>query len=101
MFSFIGAIDFESECKLPCNQVHLDVQTVKKRYYDNYKGQSLIVQFDSSVEILEEKNNYNEFDLMVEVGSSLGLWIGLSALGIFDLIFDVAYNNLVRIICKI
>ena len=31
---------------------------------------------------------YGFFDLVVEVGSSLGLWIGLSALGVFDLLFD-------------
>ena len=29
---------------------------------------------------------YEVFDLVVEVGSSLGLWVGLSALGIFDLV---------------
>ena len=28
------------------------------------------------------------FDLIVEVGSSLGLWIGISALGIFDILLD-------------
>ena len=31
---------------------------------------------------------YNEFDLIVEVGSALGLWIGLSALGVLDLALD-------------
>ena len=29
---------------------------------------------------------YGVFDLVVEVGSSLGLWVGLSVLGIFDLV---------------
>ena len=28
-----------------------------------------------------DSSNYDEFALLVEVGSSLGLWIGLSALG--------------------
>ena len=32
---------------------------------------------------------YGFFDLVVEVGSSLGLWIGLSALGVFDLLLDI------------
>ena len=31
---------------------------------------------------------YGFFDLIVEVGSSLGLWIGLSALGVLDLALD-------------
>ena len=34
-------------------------------------------------------NGYSEFDLIVEAGSSLGLWIGLSILGIFDFIIDI------------
>ena len=32
---------------------------------------------------------YGIFDLVVEGGSSLGLWIGLSGLGVFDLLVDV------------
>ena len=40
------------------------------------------------VEIQEEQSNYNKFDLIVEIGSSLGLWIGLSVLGIFDVMSD-------------
>ena len=31
---------------------------------------------------------YGEFELMVEIGSSIGLWIGLSALGVFDLVLQ-------------
>ena len=55
-----------------------------------------MVQFEDTVEILEEESNYNEFDLMVEVGSSIGLWIGLSALGIFDLVFENVSAILVK-----
>ena len=37
---------------------------------------------------------YGIFVLVVEVSSSLGLWIGLSALGVFDLPFKaVAFIN--------
>ena len=31
---------------------------------------------------------YSLFDLIVDIGSSLGLWIGLSALGVFDLLIE-------------
>ena len=60
----------------------------------------MMILFDDSVKIMEEQSNYNEFDLMVEVGSSLGLWIGLSALGIFDLIFEVVHANWHKIVSK-
>ena len=33
------------------------------------------------MKILREKPSYDVFDLVVEVGSALGLWIGLSILG--------------------
>ena len=33
------------------------------------------------VDVYTDSSNYDEFALSVEVGSSLGLWIGLSALG--------------------
>ena len=33
--------------------------------------------------------NYNSFQFVIDVGSSLGLWLGLSALGIYDLLIDV------------
>ena len=33
------------------------------------------------VDVYTDSSNYDEFALLVEVGSSLGLWIGLSALG--------------------
>ena len=31
-----------------------------------------------------QKPDYTHFDFIVDVGSSLGLWLGLSALAIFD-----------------
>ena len=34
-------------------------------------------------------SNYDEFALLVEAGSSLGLWVGLSIIGIVDLIIDL------------
>ena len=45
------------------------------------------INFLDTVKILEEESNYDELDLIVEIGSSLGLWIGLSALGILDLVY--------------
>ena len=92
-------MNYESGCKLPCNQLHIDVQTLSKSSYDSRND--LMVLFEDSVKIMEEQSNYNEFDLMVEVGSSLGLWIGLSALGIFDLIFEVVHANWHKILSKV
>ena len=48
--------------------------------------------FDENANVFEDVNNYDEFSLIVEVGSSLGLWIGLSALAVFDLLMEVIQN---------
>ena len=45
----------------------------------------LQVNIDDKVEIDVEQNNYDGFDLIVEIGSSLGLWVGLSMIGVFDI----------------
>ena len=79
---------FDFGCKLPCNQLHLSVQQTKTDTIEEKLG-AINLQFEDSVKVLEERNNYSFFDLMVEIGSSLGLWIGLSAIGIYDLFSDL------------
>ena len=40
------------------------------------------------VTVEEEVSNYDEFSLIVEIGSCLGLWLGLCVSGIYDLLID-------------
>ena len=51
------------------------------------------ISFEQKVEVEEEMNNYNLFNLIVEVGSSLGLWIGLSAIGVFDTTTQLIFHT--------
>ena len=71
-------------CLKPCTEVHVtstNIQTTKSS-----EGQQTIgFYFNANAKVTEEMMAYGLFDLLVEIGSSLGLWIGLSALGIFDL----------------
>ena len=82
-------IDFESECNLPCDQMLFHVQKIGYEIAD-FEWNWIDIMFDEEVTILEEKSNYTGFDLIVDAGSSLGLWIGLSALGVFDFLYDFA-----------
>ena len=50
--------------------------------------------FSDIVDIRMDTNNYDIFSLFVEAGSSLGLWVGLSALGVYDLIFKAGSSCL-------
>ena len=43
------------------------------------------------VKIEEEVSNYNEFSLIVEIGSCLGLWLGLCISSIYDLLVQLGH----------
>ena len=43
---------------------------------------------------MSDRSN-DEFDFIVEVGSALGLWIGMSALGLYDFIQNF-FSNAIR-----
>ena len=46
---------------------------------------------------------YDEFSLIVDLGSALGLWLGLSALSIFDIILEMyewKKRNMKKMLCR-
>ena len=45
-------------------------------------------KFADVVNVETEINGYDSFRLVIEVGSSLGLWLGLCIIGIFDLVIE-------------
>ncbi len=78
----------ESEwCLPPCKQLIYNVEIVRNE-------KSTLVQnwaqfmFADVMNIESETNGYDSFRLIIEVGSSLGLWLGLCIIGIFDLIIE-------------
>ena len=83
---FTKSSKFESDlCLPPCQQLIYTVEIVRieKASYDiNW----LCIKFDEVIDIETEINGYDSFRLIIEVGSSLGLWLGLCIIGIFDLI---------------
>ena len=71
------------ECKVPC------VKTlVKSKYVSNIETvnglNSIYLHFNPTVKVSLSVSHYNGFDLTVEIGSALGLWLGLSAIGLFE-----------------
>ena len=56
------------------------------------------INFGTTVKMKKSIIAYNHFDLLVEVGSCIGLWFGLSVLGIFDLIIPV--TKFLKNICR-
>ena len=78
-----------SACPKPCIEVRILCQktNIENNYYDD---SNMYIYFENSVKVTNYILAYGLFEMVVDIGSSLGLWIGLSALGIFDLLLDVA-----------
>ena len=47
------------------------------------------LHFDETIKIENIVEAYDFGSLLVEVGSSLGLWLGLSVVGLFDVILNI------------
>ena len=73
-----------STCLRPCVELKAK-STLKTREVAPAKDLSAIFfNFKKTVTVIRNTKAYGIFDLIVEIGSSLGLWLGLSALGVFD-----------------
>ncbi len=71
-------------CLPPCKQLIYNVQiasTDKAAYYQNW----LNLKFAGDINVETEINGYDSFRLIIEIGSSLGLWLGLCIISIFDM----------------
>ena len=74
----------ESRCKMPCKKM---TNKVSLRLDGAWMGDqaTLTFRFKKTVRVEKKVVVYTWFNFIIDVGSSLGLWLGLSALGITDL----------------
>ena len=80
-------LEIANDCMPPC----LTMSTTLKRIYflsNGIKHASARLESQNNVEILTDVYSYDLFNLVVDLGSALGLWVGLSALSIFDNILE-------------
>jgi hypothetical protein len=82
--------------KVPCHQMKITSRFLKELVASDRP--TLTFNFDRRVEKHYNIQNYDAFDFIVEVGSALGLWLGLCVASIFDLILDS--RKLFKYICK-
>merc|ERR1719215_1112679 len=64
--------------ELPISTIHSKKQIKKK--ITPTQGSVLTLTFKDRVVYTAEKLSYSFFDVLVDIGSSLGLWFGISAL---------------------
>ena len=86
------------ECKPSCTQMKV-ASKMTSYVSGNWSGYYFTMLFNDIIKVQKEVTSYDIFSLCFEIGSSLGLWIGLSAMGVFHLIVveikKVAGTNLI------
>ena len=85
--SMSSMVDHSTACLKPCFEVKIKSKFLKAK---ETKRKSVSLNFKKVVKVTRYVKTYSLIDLIVEIGSCLGLWIGLSALGVFDLVLDTA-----------
>ena len=76
-------------CKQPCLTMSFDVNKIDS--ISNRVDESLgAIEFKDEVKVFTDVYAYDMFSLVVDLGSSLGLWLGLSALSVFASFVDFA-----------
>ena len=75
-------------CLPPCITMGI---RLKEMLHVNNRQKESYVQLKMKEKINKQTDvySYDEFSLVVDLGSALGLWLGLSALSIFDSILDI------------
>ena len=76
-------------CLPPCLTMSIEMQQLK--HITNLPNSAVVrINVDNkNVKVLTLAYAYDEFNLVVDVGSALGLWFGLSAISIYDSIIEV------------
>ena len=72
-------------CLKPCFDLRVKSKLLK---VTGRNPGTVTINFQKKAKVTKSVKAYSLFDLIVEIGSCLGLWIGLSALGVFDLVLD-------------
>ena len=80
-------------CPQPCQGVKIHSRLTQTTHSRKLRQVSL--EFDPSVKVTRYVMAYGSFELIVDVGSSLGLWIGLTFIGLFD-----GFRDIVQLIVK-
>ena len=73
-------------CRQPCNHILVNAKLLNSKFGKKYKSHHIHLFFENRMNIERVVLAYDFTSLMVEVGSSLGLWLGLSVVALFDLL---------------
>ena len=77
----------QKDCRTPC--IYQRYLVTEGDATQSYVNQTVIMlEFNSEVVKYTKLPNYGLFSFLVDIGGSLGLWLGFSVLSIFDILVD-------------
>ena len=88
--SFLISGDPQTEaCLKPCLQLKAEASLIN-RVKSDADATRVYLNFEKTVKVTSYRRAYGLFDLVIDIGSSLGLWVGISVVGVFDLLLHTA-----------
>ena len=79
----------ETKCKNPCKKMINKISVISEAKTEATGNAAFLkFRFKKTVRVKKKIVVYTWFNFIIDVGSSLGLWLGLSALGITDLTIE-------------
>ena len=80
---YLRKTEVENRCRKYCSSLTANIQVREKLHLKYSTG--IHLTFNPRVKVTEKVFNYSPFQFIIDVGSSVGLWLGLSILGLYDL----------------
>ena len=78
-------MEIERRCRKFCSSTKATVLVREKLLKKLKTKPKIYIAFNTNVKVTEKIFSYGPFQFIIDVGSSVGLWLGLSVLGFYDL----------------
>ena len=75
-----------ASCPLPCTQISVNTIYQDVKYTTSSARMKFNLFFEETVKVERIGRAYTMGDLLVEIGSQLGLWLGICVVGMFDIL---------------
>ena len=82
--SWAGTAHQSDTCPPPCTTLSAQSKYLRTVPKSTMQKDRLMLNFDKNIKVERIVAAYDFETLLVEIGSSLGLWLGLSVVGVFD-----------------